>query len=240
MTGTVRTSTQAITRKRRVPHVPLARRPPRASPLVLAGGLPGPLRGAALPPSGPDRTARRPRRPAVLGRTRLAAAAGAPDALRAADRPGRPRRPGAPAGRRTGRRPPRGGPVPRPRLVLGGRRGLGRARPASSATPRAPPPRPGLARAGRRPGAAPAACARPRSPRPRSLRRPGPVRRRGGRPGDTLWTLAASRLPATATTREVAAAWPAWWSANRTVIGADPDLLRPGQSLQPPTAAGRP
>jgi hypothetical protein len=60
------------------------------------------------------------------------------------------------------------------------------------------------------------------------------------RPGDTLWTLAASRLPPTATTREVAAAWPAWWSANRTVIGPDPDLLRPGQSLQPPTAAGRP
>jgi hypothetical protein len=27
----------------------------------------------------------------------------------------------------------------------------------------------------------------------------------------------------------------AWWSANADVIGPDPDLLLPGQVLQPPT-----
>ena len=58
------------------------------------------------------------------------------------------------------------------------------------------------------------------------------------RPGDSLWSLAAGRLPPGASARAVAAAWPAWWSANRAVIGDDPDLLRPGQSLTAPVAAG--
>ncbi|HTE71829.1 MAG TPA: hypothetical protein VK640_01335 [Actinomycetes bacterium] len=61
------------------------------------------------------------------------------------------------------------------------------------------------------------------------------------RPGDTLWTLAATRLadgdPADerADDRAVAAAWPRWWHANRAVVGPDPDLIRPGQVLHPPT-----
>ncbi len=55
------------------------------------------------------------------------------------------------------------------------------------------------------------------------------------RPGDTLWQLAAARLPAGSPPAAVAAAWPAWWSANRAVIGDDPDLLLPGQHLVPPT-----
>ena len=59
------------------------------------------------------------------------------------------------------------------------------------------------------------------------------------RPGDCLWGLAAQDLahrqhhPATAA--QVAHAWPAWWQANRAVIGADPDLLLPGTPLTVPT-----
>lgn len=68
-------------------------------------------------------------------------------------------------------------------------------------------------------------------------------------PGDTLWDLAEQDLrdrvaPATTpqdagpTDAEIAAAWPAWWSANRQVVGNDPHLLRPGTSLAPPPAEG--
>ena len=56
------------------------------------------------------------------------------------------------------------------------------------------------------------------------------------RPGDTLWDLAERSLPAGATAAQVAARWPVWWSANREVIGDDPDLLHPGQALQAPPA----
>ena len=54
------------------------------------------------------------------------------------------------------------------------------------------------------------------------------------RPGDCLWTLAARSLGPAASTRSTAAAWPLWWAANRTVIGDDPDLLRPGLRLRVP------
>ncbi len=57
-------------------------------------------------------------------------------------------------------------------------------------------------------------------------------------PGDTLWDLAAERLPRAATDAQIAAAWPSWWSANRQVIGDDPDLLHPGQRLRPPHGTG--
>ena len=57
------------------------------------------------------------------------------------------------------------------------------------------------------------------------------------RPGDTLWDLAAARLPDDASDARVAAAWPAWWSTNREVIGPDPDLLHPGQRLVPPAGS---
>jgi hypothetical protein len=56
--------------------------------------------------------------------------------------------------------------------------------------------------------------------------------------GDCLWDIATTRLttelgrpPGPA---EVAAAVRAWWTANADVIGADPDLLLPGQVLRPP------
>lgn len=51
------------------------------------------------------------------------------------------------------------------------------------------------------------------------------------RPGDTLWALAAVALPAGASETAVAAAWRRTYQLNRAVIGADPDLIRPGQVL---------
>lgn len=56
-------------------------------------------------------------------------------------------------------------------------------------------------------------------------------------PGDTLWDLAEASLPPTASDAQVATAWPAWWSANRDVIGDDPDVLLPGQHLTRPADA---
>ncbi|WP_202879566.1 LysM peptidoglycan-binding domain-containing protein [Serinicoccus kebangsaanensis] len=56
------------------------------------------------------------------------------------------------------------------------------------------------------------------------------------RRGDTLWDLAARHLGPEATVAEVAQEWPRWYAANRGVIGADPDLLLPGQELVVPAA----
>lgn len=63
-------------------------------------------------------------------------------------------------------------------------------------------------------------------------------------PGDSLWTLTASALERAgrpATPAAVAAAWPRVHEANRSVVGADPDLIHPGQRLvlpAPPTSPG--
>ncbi len=54
------------------------------------------------------------------------------------------------------------------------------------------------------------------------------------RQGDSLWSIAAAQLPPHAGPARVASAWPAWWSANRSRIGADPDLIHPGTRLTPP------
>lgn len=56
-------------------------------------------------------------------------------------------------------------------------------------------------------------------------------------PGDTLWAIAARHLPAGADDAQIAAAWPAWYAANRGTIGERPDLIHPGQLLAPPTHA---
>jgi nucleoid-associated protein YgaU len=56
------------------------------------------------------------------------------------------------------------------------------------------------------------------------------------RRGDTLWDIAARHLGIRATVARVAAEWPRWYHANRTVIGPDPDHLEPGQRLHPPPA----
>jgi hypothetical protein len=62
------------------------------------------------------------------------------------------------------------------------------------------------------------------------------------RPGDSLWRLAerdlTRRAGAPPSTAQTAAAWPAWWAANREAVGDDPDLLRPGTVLRPPTDTG--
>jgi nucleoid-associated protein YgaU len=54
------------------------------------------------------------------------------------------------------------------------------------------------------------------------------------RSGDSLWAIADRQLGPGAGTREVAAAWPRWWAANRTTIGADPNVIHPGQRLTAP------
>ena len=58
-----------------------------------------------------------------------------------------------------------------------------------------------------------------------------PVRRLQVRPGDSLWTLTAGLLPAGAAAGTVVAGWRLLYAANRAVVGPDPDLLLPGQSL---------
>jgi nucleoid-associated protein YgaU len=71
---------------------------------------------------------------------------------------------------------------------------------------------------------------------------PVPVRPDGGaapatvrvRVGDTLWAVAASRLPHGAGDAVVLAAVHRWYARNHHVIGPDPDLLHPGQRLTPP------
>ncbi|MHA7285143.1 LysM peptidoglycan-binding domain-containing protein [Arthrobacter sp. MDT3-44] len=54
-------------------------------------------------------------------------------------------------------------------------------------------------------------------------------------PGDSLWSIAARRLGPLATAADIAETWPAWFDANRSVIGDDPSLLLPGQVLQAPS-----
>ena len=49
--------------------------------------------------------------------------------------------------------------------------------------------------------------------------------------GDTLWDLAADGLPATADDAEIERRWREIYRANRRAVGADPDLIRPGQRL---------
>jgi hypothetical protein len=51
------------------------------------------------------------------------------------------------------------------------------------------------------------------------------------RPGDSLWVIARRELPPGATDADVIDRWHAIYAANRAVIGADPDLVRPGQRL---------
>jgi hypothetical protein len=51
------------------------------------------------------------------------------------------------------------------------------------------------------------------------------------RPGDSLWLIARRQLPAQAGDRRIADRWHALYRRNREVVGADPDLIRPGQVL---------
>ncbi|RJU02931.1 LysM domain-containing protein [Arthrobacter frigidicola] len=54
------------------------------------------------------------------------------------------------------------------------------------------------------------------------------------RSGDSLWSIAAARLGPLASDAEIAASWPRWYARNASLIGPDPDLLTPGQTLAAP------
>ncbi|MDQ3615974.1 MAG: LysM peptidoglycan-binding domain-containing protein [Actinomycetota bacterium] len=55
--------------------------------------------------------------------------------------------------------------------------------------------------------------------------------------GDSLWSLAADLLPASASDADITVAWHELHRVNRDVIGADPDLIFPGATLQVPPFA---
>lgn len=52
--------------------------------------------------------------------------------------------------------------------------------------------------------------------------------------GDSLWSIVAVALGPYSTDVDVAMAWPAWYLANRETIGADPNLILPGQVFHAP------
>lgn len=77
----------------------------------------------------------------------------------------------------------------------------------------------------------------PAAPKPVRPRPPGPEDRVLVRPGDSLWSIAAHRLGPGSSAARVQAEWPRWHAANRQLIGADPNLLRPGAELLAPRPA---
>lgn len=97
--------------------------------------------------------------------------------------------------------------------------------PLSSAAPSAPS-RPGPATAGVPPLMTPATG---------TSSAPAPV---VVEPGDCLWRIAADYLGDAPDDAAVDRAWRRWYAANRRVVGADPDLIHPGQRLVPPPDAG--
>lgn len=56
------------------------------------------------------------------------------------------------------------------------------------------------------------------------------------RPGDSLWAIAATRLPEGATDADIDRYWRAIYAANASLIGDNPDLILPGQLLRLPTS----
>jgi resuscitation-promoting factor RpfA len=107
-----------------------------------------------------------------------------------------------------------------------------RARPAGSAARRGPHPQP--THSGPQ-------AERAQKQRSKSAQqtRPGDCcpRRHVVRAGDALWGIAAEAL-ATDDPRRIARYWPAIHRANRSVIGSNPDLIRPGQILSLPEESG--
>lgn len=53
------------------------------------------------------------------------------------------------------------------------------------------------------------------------------------RTGDSLWSIAAERLGPDAALADIEVAWRELYAANRSAIGADPDLIHPGLDLEP-------
>lgn len=60
------------------------------------------------------------------------------------------------------------------------------------------------------------------------------------RPGDTLWGLARDSLPEGSSAAEIDRRWRSVYDLNRDVVGADPDLIHPGQRLRLPPHPNRP
>jgi nucleoid-associated protein YgaU len=60
------------------------------------------------------------------------------------------------------------------------------------------------------------------------------------RSGDSLWRIAerilGNRTDGTVTSADIARFWPAVYEVNRSLIGEDPNLIFPGQTLQIPEA----
>lgn len=81
-----------------------------------------------------------------------------------------------------------------------------------------------------------ASDARAVAPAPSSARHEAEVAQVVVRRGDTLWDLAARHLGVSISARDVALEWPRWYAVNRSTIGADPDLIRPGQLLRAPAS----
>lgn len=77
---------------------------------------------------------------------------------------------------------------------------------------------------------------------PESLEATGPARwvTHVVEPGDSLWRIAgatlATRRGINPSSAEIAQFWPSIYEANRAVIGADPNLILPGQHLEIPEA----
>ena len=61
------------------------------------------------------------------------------------------------------------------------------------------------------------------------------TRRYEVRPGDTLWGLAAARLPASSSAQQITRGWQEWYLANHRQIGPDPGLLLVGEILLVPS-----
>lgn len=58
-------------------------------------------------------------------------------------------------------------------------------------------------------------------------------------PGDSLWLIASRRLGPEASDAAISAEWRRWYAANRGVVGADPNVIHPGQSLHAPQLQSR-
>ena len=79
----------------------------------------------------------------------------------------------------------------------------------------------------------------PAAPEPVRPRSRGTEDRVLVRPGDSLWSIAAHRLGPGSSAARIQAEWPRWHAANRKLIGANPNLLRPGVELLAPRQASQ-
>lgn len=127
----------------------------------------------------------------------------------------------------------RGLPTGYRRLVLGA---CGLALSAGAAAPALATP--GPVHLGPPAAAAPATSAIPPRPSPSPTSGAGAGAGAGSdivvRPGDSLWRLAAERLPSDAGDATITHTWHRLYAANLAVIGTDPDHLEPGQRLTRP------